>query len=74
MKRGNLYLEQHQIGIWAARPMYAGRWLELYSNIKSRGMIADLLGLHNPAYRLALSYFNIPTVLMVWWGFFMEIK
>ncbi|MEO6985714.1 MAG: hypothetical protein ABI155_10250, partial [Paralcaligenes sp.] len=46
VKRGNLYPEQHQIGI--RRPSgpkggsfeYAGRWLEHGSNAARRGMIA----------------------------------
>ena len=46
VKRGNLYPEQHQIGVRAASaaqggpPGYAGRWHEPASNGASRGMIA----------------------------------
>ena len=46
VKRGNLYPEQHQIGVRAASaaqggpPGYAGRWHEPVSNGASRGMIA----------------------------------
>ncbi len=46
VKRGNLYPEQHQIGIRLALCQksgsleYAGRWLEHGSNAAPRGMIA----------------------------------
>ena len=46
MKRGNLYPEQHQIGMRVVSATeggpskHAGRWLERVSNDEPRGMIA----------------------------------
>jgi len=48
VKRGNLYPEQHQIGMrvvsitTGGSLKYAGRWLEHASNGTPRGMIASL--------------------------------
>jgi len=47
VKRGNLYPEQHQIGMRVTSVAeggsfkHAGRWLEPVSNGRPRGMIAD---------------------------------
>lgn len=55
MKRGNLYPEQHQIGMRAALAAkggsfkHAGRWLEHPGNGMPRGMIA---GRRKSVYRI----------------------
>ena len=55
VKRGNLYPEQHQIGMrvtsvaTGGSPKYAGRWLEYSSNGMPRGMIACR---RKPVYRI----------------------
>ena len=55
VKRGNLYPEQHQIGMRALTGVtggpseHAGRWLECSSNAAPRGMIA---GRRQSVYRI----------------------
>ena len=55
VKRGNLYPEQHQIGMCGPQgpkggpPEHAGRWLQRSSNGPRRGMIARRV---RPVYRI----------------------
>ena len=69
VKRGNLYPEQHQIGMRrrfapkGGSSKHAGRWLEPGSNAGPRGMIARRAapGVQNPAYRPVPPFFSHPS-------------
>ena len=65
VKRGNLHLQQDQIGwqqAWLALP--AGRLLERMSNCAPRWMTVTCnKSRQNPAYRLASFYFALPPLM-----------